>query len=136
MVQLLSAMKLLLMSHDFPLIIADESVDARIIRSLTDNGYTVYAIITETPGITDSKVIEIAIQKSGYIITEDKDFGDELVYKRIKNIGSMLLRFQDSPIDVRIHLILEALSKNANSLHDCFSVLTSKKLRIRQYISE
>ena len=124
------------MSHDFPLIIADESVDSRIIKELRNHGFSVYSIRTETPGIPDGRVIEIAFEKNGYIITEDKDFGDELVYKRIKNIGSMLIRFQDLPIQTRIHLVIEALSVHGNNLHNCFSVLTSKKLRIRRYISE
>ena len=53
------------MSPDFPLIIADESVDARIIRSLGDQGFSIYSIIHESPGITDSEVIKIAIQKMG-----------------------------------------------------------------------
>ncbi len=99
MAQILCAMKSLLMLPDFPLIIADESVDARIIRSLVDHGYNVYAIIYESPGITDTHVIEIAIEKNGFIITEDKDFGDELVYKKTQKIGSLLLRISDLPIE-------------------------------------
>ncbi len=121
------------MSPDFPLIIADESVDARIIRHLSDIGYSVYSIMAETPGIPDSKVIEIAIEKNGYLITEDKDFGDELVYRKVHNVGSMLLRLSDKPIDARTLLITKTLAFHANSLLNAFSVLTSKKLRIRSY---
>ena len=68
-----------------------------------------------------------------FIITEDKDFGDELVYKKVKNIGSLLLRISDLPIEARIHLVTEVLSAHAENLCDSFSVLTSKKLRIRKY---
>jgi len=121
------------MLRDFPLIIADESVDARIIKNLLSNGYAVYSIMNETPGITDTRVIEIAIEKGGFIITEDKDFGDELVYKRIQNTGSLLLRLSGLPIETRIHLVIEALTLHSKSLNDCFSVLTPTKLRIRKY---
>ena len=122
------------MSPDFPLIIADESVDFRIIRSLRDQGFSIFAISTETPGITDSKVITIAVEKHGYILTEDKDFGDELVYRKTKNVGSMLLRISDLPIESRIKLVSQTLLHQAKDLNNCFAVLTAKKLRIRKYI--
>lgn len=122
------------MSPDFPLIIADESVDFRIIRNLESNGYSVYSIITLTPGITDTQVIEIAKEKKGYILTEDKDFGDELVYRKTHKVGGMLLRIQGLPIDARIKLVIDALTQHGKELNNCFSVLTSKKLRIRKFM--
>ncbi len=131
--QILCGTKSLLMLPDFPLIIADESVDARVVRSLQDHGYSVYSIMNESPGITDARVIEIAKERNTFIITEDKDFGDELVYKHTQNVGSLLLRISDLPIESRIHLVLDVLSHYAESLDDCFSVLTSKKLRVRKY---
>jgi len=48
------------MLPDFPLIIADESVDGRIIKHLEKQGYSVYSISAQSAGITDSQVIEIA----------------------------------------------------------------------------
>ena len=123
------------MSPEFYLIIADESVDARIIRALRSHGYEVYSIIEEAPGITDSEVIEVAVRKEGYIITEDKDFGDELVYRKAHNISSMLLRISDLPIESRVKLVIETLRLHSSDLYQCFSVLTAKKLRIRKYTS-
>ena len=108
------------MLHDFPLIIADESVDMRIIRSLADNGYSVYAIIIEHSGITDKNVIDIAVKNNGFIITEDKDFGDELVYKKTQSIGSLLLRISDLPIESRIQLVIGVLLNHAETLKDSF----------------
>ena len=110
-------------------------MDARIIRSLKEYGYIVFSISDETPGISDSNVIEIAVKKNGYIITEDKDFGDELVYNNQKShqIGSLLLRIFDLPIDSKIQLVIETLSVHNKNLKESFSVLTSKKLRIRKY---
>ncbi len=45
----------------------------------------------------------------------------------------MLLRITDLPIDAKIQLIIETLSQHKESLKGSFSVLTSKKLRIRNY---
>ncbi len=121
------------MLRDFPLIIADESVDGRIIRSLIDAGFRVYSVIIETPGIADTEVIDIAIAANGFIVTEDKDFGDELVYKETNHVGSLLLRISDLIIDDRIHLVIDTLTQHGLKMKDCFSVLTAKKLRVRKY---
>lgn len=84
------------MSPEFPLIIADESVDARIILALKQDGFLVYSIAKECSGIPDIEVIQIAILKQALIITEDKDFGDEIVYKGVSpNVSALLLRLSD-----------------------------------------
>ena len=119
---------------DFPIIIADESVDFRIVEHLVISGFRVYSIIKETPGISDKSVIDIASEMNGYIITEDKDFGDELVYKQNSNTGVMLLRILDLPIGAKKKLILDALIDYNTLLRNSFAELNSKKLRIRKYI--
>jgi len=121
------------MLQDRPIIIADESVDARILKALTDNGYAIYSITQECPGITDNMVIKLAEQLQGFILTEDKDFGDELVYKRTRNVGSMLLRLSDVPIVQRTTLVVDTFRAHLPEMLHHFSVLTAKKLRIRRY---
>lgn len=121
------------MLPDFPVIIADESVDSRIIRNLEKNGFRIYSIADEVPGISDKRVMDLAIEKNGFIITEDKDFGDELVYRKTQSIGSMLLRVSDLPVASKVRLVVETIQHHADDLKDCFSVLTAKKLRIRKY---
>lgn len=115
----------------FPLIIADESVDARLISALQSANYNIYPIIFKTPGISDTEVIEMAAFKQAYIITEDKDFGDEIVFKKAAHKGTLLLRIQDLKIEERINLVINILSKYNQDLLNNFGVLTSKKLRIR-----
>lgn len=122
------------MLSEIPLIIADESVDARIIKGLTENGFDVFSIASQCHGITDSRVIELAHEMQGFILTEDKDFGDELVYKKAMSIGSMLLRFSEVPIEQRTRLVIDTLKFHYPEMKNCFSVLTSKKLRVRKYI--
>src|SRR5438046_2175115 len=120
------------MLPEFPTVIADESVDARIIRSLVGNGYNVFSIREKQPGLSDSSVIKIALEMKGFIITEDKDFGNEIVYKKTLATGTLLLRISDIPIESRLHLVLYTLSEQAGNLLGSFSVLTSKRLRIRK----
>ncbi|MGH2611793.1 MAG: DUF5615 family PIN-like protein [Rhabdochlamydiaceae bacterium] len=86
-------------------------------------------------GISDLEVIEIAINRRAFIITEDKDFGDELIYKKVTHACSLLLRLCNLPIKDRIHIILERLQSNSKAMQDAFSVLTAKKLRICKFNS-
>lgn len=56
-------------------------------------------------------------QKMHSFITEDKDFGDELIYKKSsKNIGSLLLRLMDVPIEMRVKIVLQVIDGNAITL--------------------
>ena len=121
------------MSHNFPLIVVDESVDHRIVMQLIREEFSVYSITTEMPGITDTEVIAVSVELNGFILTEDKDFGDELVYRKPQNIGSMLLRIHDMSISDKIKLIIDTFNDHSKDLKGNFSVLTSKKLRIRKY---
>ena len=40
-------------------IVADESVDYRIVSALVDDGFDLYAIVHECPAITDSEVLAV-----------------------------------------------------------------------------
>lgn len=121
------------MLPDFPLVVADESVDGRIISALENEGYKVLSISLKFPGISDKKVIDLAFDKKTFIITEDKDFGDELVYKKAPRSGSLLIRLGSMPIEDRIKLIINCLHNNGERMLDALSVITAKKLRIHKY---
>ncbi len=47
----------------FPLIVADESVDRRILVALQAAGYKIYLIAQNDAGSDDSEVIKIALKK-------------------------------------------------------------------------
>jgi predicted nuclease of predicted toxin-antitoxin system len=122
------------MSPEFPLIIADESVDARIILALRQTGFIVFSIANECAGISDLEVIQLSILNQGFILTEDKDFGDEIVYKGVSTkVPALLLRISELKIDERILLIKAVFLNHSQTLLDSFSVLSAKKLRIRKY---
>jgi predicted nuclease of predicted toxin-antitoxin system len=116
----------------FPLIIVDESTDARITEALVDAGYEIFSVQQVMHGIDDSEIIKISIEKEGFILTEDKDFGDEIVFRRASNNGAMLLRLSGVEIDEKIRLVLTSLEAHSEELIRSFSVLTKKKLRIRK----
>lgn len=116
---------------NFPEIIADESVDASILQA-QQKGYVVYSIASNNNGASDSEVINIAVIKKAFIITEDKDFGDEIVFKKSTHYGTLLLRLHGLHINIKISLVINIIEKYNTELLYSFSVLTSKKLRIRK----
>ncbi len=120
------------MSNSFPLIIADESTDARIIDALKHAGYEIFSIQQTMPGTNDLDIIAVAIAKGGFILTEDKDFGDELVFRKATNNGAMLLRLAGVDIEQKIRLVLTAIEKHSEELINAFSVINKNKLRIRK----
>lgn len=72
-------------------IVADESVDYRIILELRKNGYNVLAIEDSNKGSEDEMVLEISLKENSLLMTEDKDFG-ELVFRLNKaHIGIVLI---------------------------------------------
>jgi predicted nuclease of predicted toxin-antitoxin system len=61
-------------------IVADESVDFRIVVQLREKGIQVYSITEELPSAKDEIVLKTAHDNRALLLTEDKDFG-ELVFR-------------------------------------------------------
>jgi predicted nuclease of predicted toxin-antitoxin system len=55
--------------------LADESCDYSVVRALQAAGHDVKEVREISPGAADEKVIDIAINESLVLLTEDKDFG-------------------------------------------------------------
>jgi len=114
------------------LILADESVNFKIIVALRDKGYEVDAIIEETPSVKDAVVLQLANDKEALLLTYDKDFGELTFKDKISNYGIVLLRCSDQPIIKQINLLLNLLDEYGDDLSFKFTVLTSdNNIRIR-----
>ena len=73
-------------------IVADESLDGRIIDGLRLADHDVLAFAEASPGAADEEVLASADSEGVLLLTVDKDFG-ELVYRRqLAHCGVMLLR--------------------------------------------
>ncbi len=113
-------------------ILADESVDYRIISFLRKHSFNVIAIIDNDASIPDTEVLEKANEQNALLITEDKDFGELVFRLKIAHKGILLLRFLNIEIDIQNKKVLEALKIHERQLSNNFSTLTDSKLRIRQ----
>ncbi len=100
--------------------------------ALQEAGYKIISIQQTRPGIDDMDIIQMAFAEEAYILTEDKDFGDELVYKKNLHHGAMLLRLAGVAIEKKIELVLTAFAKHREELLNAFCVVSKNKLRIRR----
>jgi len=110
-------------------IVADESVDFRIVTELRTIGLDVCAICEEQPSIPDAIVLDIADKRNALLITEDKDFGELVFRLRLPHKGILLIRIEDRS---KIALIAHTIAENYDELCGRFAVINDKKLRIRE----
>jgi len=112
-------------------LVADESVDFRIIKSLRNNGYEILSIQETKPGVKDVEVLKFANESEAILITEDKDFGELTFRLRKPNRGIILLRMSGMEISEKIKKILAVFENHIVELSDKFTVISSDKLRFR-----
>lgn len=114
------------------LIVADESVDFSIVRTLRENNWKVHAIAEDAPALSDADVLEIAVTKKALLLTEDKDFG-ELVYRLgMQHCGILLLRLMNQDSVQKADLVLRVLQHHGSELVNIFSVLDERQLRLKK----
>lgn len=113
-------------------IVADESVDFRIVGHLREVGYDVYSITEQNPSIADIEVLNIAVEKQALLITEDKDFGELVFRLQLPHTGILLIRILSLPTDEKLKSVAQAIGNNLALIKSSFSVLSDTILRIRQ----
>jgi len=74
------------------------------------------------------------LQYKGFIITEDKDFGDELIFKAPHlKVPTLLIRLSGISIEDKKTRIRDIFEHYSADLKESFSVLTPHKLRVRRF---
>lgn len=112
-------------------ILADESIDAAVVKRLRTEGWNVYSITELNPGISDVDVLSYAYDNNLLLLTEDKDFG-ELSYRlKYKHREICLIRLSGLPRSERVDIVAKTLMMYFERMKDKFSVLTDRNLRIK-----
>lgn len=113
------------------MIIADENVDRVLIDQMRANGYEVFSIREDQPGISDKNVIQLAKSKKALIITEDKDFGELVFAHEIKNCSVIFLRYEKRNYEKIVNNVFQVLKEHYQNSGHYFITITSKQVRIR-----
>jgi len=116
----------------FHKILADESVDYRIVKKLRQENFEVISILEECPSVPDKKVLELAKEYNAILLTEDKDFGKWVFSYQERDVGIILLRYRPDDIERIFNSIVVILNKYGDTLSNKFAVLKVKKIRIRE----
>ena len=115
-------------------LVIDESVDYAIVKILKRNNYDVLSITESFPCISDDRVLEIAVQEKSLLLTEDKDFGELTFRLKKENYGIILIRLSGIPSSEKAEIALQAIQQNLEKMKHSFSVVESRKIRIRKII--
>jgi len=112
-------------------LLADESVDFRIVRELMNKGFDVISVLKNYRGIPDKEVLELARQHNALFLTEDSDFGEWIFSHKEKNVSVIFLRYKPVDFENISNSVIRVLTEHDVSIYGKFVVITTKKIRIR-----
>ena len=97
-------------------ILADESVEGKIVARLRDGGHDVAYVPESFAGIRDDEVLARANAEDRVLLTEDKDFGDLAFFYGSRSLGIVLLRAYGAGVESKARLVAEALETHEDEL--------------------
>jgi predicted nuclease of predicted toxin-antitoxin system len=113
-------------------IIIDENIDQIILDKIRSLNYEVYFIRDHEAGISDQEVIEITKQYKGFLVTEDKDFGELVFAHNFKGFSVILLRYDKSDLLQVVKNIKKVLASYYENPGHYFFTITKSKIRVRE----
>lgn len=112
-------------------LLADESLDFRIVLKLREAGFETISVLKDYQGISDKKVLSLARQFNAILITEDSDFGEWVFAHKEKATGVIFLRYKSEEVQNISSSLIMLINKHGVELYSKFVVITVKKIRIR-----
>jgi predicted nuclease of predicted toxin-antitoxin system len=110
----------------------DENVDYPLAEFLNALGYSVTAIAYDYPhALKDTEVLAIAAREQRILITNDRDFGQLIVRRRLPHAGVILFRLHDEQLQAKQLWLLHVLTHHSRDLQDLV-VITDQKVRVRR----
>lgn len=113
------------------MILADENIPFEITKTLRGHGIEVTSIYETARGVSDEKVIELALKYGFLLLTEDKDFGEWVFAHHAKGLSVLFLRYSVEELQ-EITQALIYLLKTQSLQRPFFATITAKKIRVRQ----
>jgi predicted nuclease of predicted toxin-antitoxin system len=121
------------MRHSSLKFLADENIPLATVTSLRHAGHEVYWITSESPGIDDLAVWQLAAAQNAILITFDRDFGHLMIKKIMPQPrGVIYCRFIPATPSEAADLILRVLNYETVVLDKHFVTLERERLRSRK----
>lgn len=114
--------------------LADENIALAIVLRLRQDGHTVHFIIEGVRGIGDEDVLSLANHYQAILITDDKDFGDLVIFQHRPALGVILIRLEGVAPDERASIVSSVIQQHVNELAHSFIVIARNTTRIRKLV--
>jgi predicted nuclease of predicted toxin-antitoxin system len=111
--------------------LADESLEARLVEFLREQGHDVRFVAEMTPGLSDADVLAQANREQRILLTNDKGFGELTFLQRQARHGIIRFRFQSESITLKKDRLAQLLTAHAAALPSHFTVVTDGRVRLR-----
>ncbi|MBK7201842.1 MAG: DUF5615 family PIN-like protein [Anaerolineae bacterium] len=109
--------------------LVDECTGPAVAEWLRAQKHTVYSVYEEASGMNDDRIIHKAFTENWILITNDKDFGEQVYRERRPHRGVVLLRLDDERAAVKIDVLRRLLEVYSERLPDRFVVATERNVR-------
>lgn len=109
--------------------LVDECAGPSVANWLRKQGHDVFSVYDSARGIDDDVVVEKAFAENRILITNDKDFGNQVFRERKPHHGVVLLRLDDERAKIKIEVLEQLLTNYGEHLSDQFVVVTEKSVR-------
>ena len=112
--------------------LADENFPLPSVRILSSVGHDVAAIVLESPGIPDDRVLERAVREERILLTFDRDYGHLLYQHDLPAPGGIVyFRFVPSSVEEPAQYLLALLERPELSLPGMLTVAERDRIRQR-----
>ena len=110
--------------------LVDECTGPTVAKWLGEQGHTVVSIYDEARGIDDDHVIRMAFDENLILITNDKDFGEQVYRAQRPHRGVILMRLDDEQAASKIRILEQLLASYADQIPDRFVVVSETRVRL------
>lgn len=111
--------------------LVDESVEVYLAEVLRERGDDVRLVGEVCPGVSDADGLAGACADDRIVLTNDLDFGDLVMRKRVAAVGVVLLRISDEHPVARIERLVAVLGEIDRRMPGVFAVVTDTQVRWR-----
>ena len=109
--------------------LVDESTGPSVAEWLTAEGHEVFSVYDSARGMDDNEIIKQAFSDNWILITNDKDFGEQVYRDQKPHHGIVLLRLDDERAISKIEVLKRLLKSHSEKLPNQFVVVTEKNVR-------
>jgi len=109
--------------------LVDESTGPTVSEWLAGEGHEVFSVYDSARGMDDDEIMKKTFEGNWILITNDKDFGEQVYRERKLHHGIILLRLDDERAASKIEVLRRLLKSHSDRLSNQFVVATEKSVR-------